>query len=111
MDLESLIDQLADSGVGFTAKHMGPGGEIVTEMSRSEVITYLLDSDAFWGARYGISAVDFRLWQDSNFSVQCAARTALGAPCKAIVTGGSLLANPKKWVEMQGQYCHSHELI
>lgn len=109
MDLETCLRQLADAGVGFTVKHMSPSGEVSAEIEAAGVVRYCDDPDAFWGALYGVTPRQYRLWHDSKYAVACSGYTVRDEPCKAIVTGGSLVDTPRKWVALQGHYCHVHE--
>ena len=108
MELTKCVNALAAAGIGFIASHRAPGGQVTVEVSLNDVTAFIQDSDAFWGAYYKVTARQFRLWQDTQYSVVCAGHTARGNPCKSIIAGGSKLTDPRRWVELQGNYCHVH---
>ncbi len=109
MELDSCIRQLSASGVGFTVKHPGPSGEVSTVINAENVSKYCSDPDAFWAAHYGVTPTQYRLWHDNQYGVFCSGYTVRDERCRALVTGGSLVGSPRRWVALQGQYCRIHE--
>ncbi len=104
----SLLNSLASLGVEFTLRTQGPWGDESFPCDAYELLELLHDHNAFKAKRYGVEKSDYISWVNDGYTVKCAALTAKKKPCQNHVTGGTNVS-PKKYKEMQGQYCCAHE--
>jgi len=107
-DTEAVIRHLAQQEVGFYAKHDTPGGQRTVHLDVEDVMVYAADPAAFLARYYGVSKADYLGWHRSEYRVICAGKTVKGKPCKASVSGMTLVESPAAWARHQGEYCSIH---
>lgn len=106
---ESFITDLAEKGVSFQVSHASPYGSKSIGLPAEEVIAYSRDPVEYIAKHYGVSRSQYLKWHQSSYCVFCADTTIQGNSCRNIISGGSAIDSPKKWVALQGGYCYVHE--
>ncbi|WP_139093443.1 hypothetical protein [Delftia sp. JD2] len=106
--LVDVVKELAEKQVGFYATHDDPHGQATVPLSSQEVIRYVADPVGYLAEHYRVSREDYLAWHRSGYKVVCAGFTKSGKPCKAIVTGLSMVGSPEVWVKGRGSRCAIH---
>jgi len=106
--IAQLVDDLASKQVGFYAYHDNPFGQATVPLTSVEVAEYANDPVSYLARHYGVTRDAYLAWHSSNYNVLCAGFTKAGKPCKNIVPGLSLVADPKVWSDGQGRHCAHH---
>ncbi|WP_139074457.1 hypothetical protein [Xanthomonas bromi] len=106
--LVDVVNELAEKQVGFYAMHDSPHGQTTVPLSAEEVIRYAADPVGYFAEHYGVSREDYLAWHRSGYKVVCSGFTKSGKPCKAIVTGLSMVARPAVWAAGRRGRCITH---
>lgn len=105
--INDVIGYLSQIDVRFSCMHATPTGAVEIRLTPGEVLIYSNDPAKAVATYYEVSRVQYLGWHQSNFAVICAGTTSSGRPCRNAVPGG-IGVDPRRWVELQGGYCHVH---
>lgn len=107
MENLEFLNKLKEMKVTFCVSVPHQFGQVTHFAEPQELISFIEDPVKLYADHYGVSKAQYLSWANEEFSVHCAGETSKGKQCKNIVKGGSNI-EPRKWVEMQGEYCMVH---
>jgi hypothetical protein len=107
-NISQILGALVQLDVGFYCTHPSYGGRSTIPLPPEHLLLYAQDPVGYLASYYRISKAQYLAWHQSSYSVRCAGKTRAGRPCKNVVEGGSGV-EPRRWVELQGSYCHVHQ--
>lgn len=102
-----FLQSLTALGVKFTVPLPTPDGFSDRPISIEDILMLENDKDSIFAKLHGITLSQYLAWRSAEYHVQCAALTKKGRRCRQSLPGGVII-DPKKWLEMQGDYCAVH---